>query len=638
MISPMNRDGRSLCLLYRRAHNRMRDVHGFLPQEALDELLKFLFYKDYVESNNVELYDDMASVDPGQIRKTFLKALSSRSPWVRQVWQNGIFNLSDRTLVELQHLFGSIRLAEISLDVRSAALRTFLNSDARKGLGIFLTPESVVRMMVEFVSPKPTDVILDPACGSGTFLLETARFLSRRGGERINVYGVDKNPRMLLLAEHNFGSRSGFVLRSSCADSLHGFGWSSAAPLDLLPNTVDVILTNPPFGINVTRNTGVLDLFDNEVLADPPRGRVPSEILFVEVCLRMLRPGGCLGIVLPKSVMTNERLAQQRRAVDELGFLSSIVDLPTETFASTGTQTKTVAAFFRKHEEASRRNKLVSVRICHVTNVGVDSTGRYREGNQLPDLAARLVAGDTGEPTVVVHQNISADKVLQRAHELLARHYNRRQGRKLQYFIEAINTGRTPQRNAYTNDGVFIIKVGNLTGRGIDWEPRDRNFVPFAEGAKRAASSSLTLRQGDVLLTSSAHAVRYIAKKVDVLAKVPEAYRAGGITFVGELIRVRPARDVSPYVLLAAMRHPAVRKDIQALVRGQTAHLHPCDVLDVIVPFDLHDPGEKIMKVADLLRQEADLAFRLNRVALESSRCLSDSVSEHHGDTCGRVR
>ena len=633
----MRNDGRKLGLLYQRAHDRMRDVDGFLPQEALDELLKFLLYKEYAESksySNRTLCDD-----PELIRKTFSKALSSRSTWVRQLWQNGRFNLSNRTLLDLQQMFGKVRLADVSLDVRSAALRTFLNSDARKGLGIFLTPEGVVQTMVEIASPKPTDIVLDPACGSGTFLLETVRFLSRSNHSKstFNVYGVDKNPRVLLLAEHNLGNQSRHVFRSTCADSLRGFGQSADFPLGLSPKSVDVVLTNPPFGVNVTRDTDMLDLFSGETSIEPFPGRVPSEVLFVDVCLRLLRPGGCLGIVLPRSVVTNERLAQQRRAIDRLGRLTDIIDLPTETFAVTGTQTKTVAAFFRRHAGKSH-NGAVSVRVCHVTNVGVDSTGRHRDGNQLPNLAAKFAGSSTEEePAVIAFQNIPACEVLQRAHELLSRRHGKRRGRTLRQFVEIRNTGRTPPRNAYTDDGIFIIKVGNLTGRGIDWEPRDRNFVSFAEGKKRVVGRGLTLKQGDVLLTSSAHAARYIAKKVDVLAKVPQAYRCG-VTFVGELIRIRPMQEVNPYVLLAALRHPAVREDIQALVRGQTAHLHPCDMLDVVVPFDLCDPGEEIIKIATLLRQEADLAFQLNRVAMESSRRLSGSVSEHHGDKRGHVR
>ena len=190
----------------------------------------------------------------------------------------------------------------------------------------------------------------------------------------------------------------------------------------------------------------------------------------------------------------------------------------------------------------------------------------------------------------------------------------------LREFVELANTGRTPGRSAYTDDGMFILKVGNLTGRGIDWEPRDRNFVSHVESIKRAKSHKLTLREGDILLTSSAHAARYIARKVDVVAHIPREHK--DLTFVGELIRLRPKRRVDPFILLAALRHPRVREDLQACVRGQTAHLNPNDLLEVTVPCDLLTPDQNFVKAAGLLRREADLAFQLNSVAAKASKLL----------------
>ena len=621
---PMN--SRTLSLLYKRAHDRMRDVEGLLPQEAFDELLKFLFYKDCVEiqmkaaciRNNSQLRED-----PIAIREWFSKELIARVPWITQVWPDRCFHLSDSTLLDLQRLFAHVQLTELSLDVRSTALSTFLTSDVRKGLGIFPTPEDVVRSMIEVVAPEPNDIVLDPACGTGTFLLETVRFLSTQRSKRkpLTVYGVEKNPRMLLLADLNLGYKSDLIFHRICADSLRQIGRSEVSALGLVPNSVDIILTNPPFGVTVTSDMKILDLFETgEMNLGQEQSKVPSEVLFVELCLRLLRPGGRLGIVLPRSVITNERIDRQRHMIDQLGHLTEIIDLPPETFISAGTQTTTVAAFFRKHS-VKRAQKTVSVRVCRVTNVGFDTTGRRKEGNQLPVLAAKLAEADpVGDPIMTTYSEIPPTETLQRAANLLFRRNGDRVGRALREFVEFANTGRTPGRSAYTDNGMFILKVGNLTGRGIDWEPRDRNFVSRAEGIKRAKSYKLNLHKGDILLTSSAHAARYIAKKVDVVAYIPENYE--NVTFVGEVIRLRPASDVDPFILLAALRHPRVRDDLQACVRGQTAHLNPNDLLAVTIPYDLREPDQNMTEAASLLKQEADLAFQLNLIAAQASRLL----------------
>lgn len=600
-------DARTLSSLYRRAHDRMRDVDGLHPQEAFDELLKFLFVKEYLETKS----DPSTSDGPPAWRRHFLKRINHLDTWARRFWQDGQMRLCDQTLFYLQRMFVEVQLTGLPLDVRSTALRTFLTPDIRKGLGIFLTPEDVVQAMVEIAAPTPDETVLDPACGSGTFLLETARF-NKRPTAPTTVYGVEKNPRMLLLADLNLSHHNDVCFRRACMDSLRELGRSIDPALGLRPKSVDLILTNPPFGVTVTRDTGTLDLFNS---GSSPEDRVPSEILFLQLCLSLLRPGGRLGIILPRSVITNDSLAKERRQIDKLGHLTDIVDLPTETFAATGTQTTTVAAFFRRHDGDAPTT--TTVRVCLVTNVGVDATGRSRTGNQLPFLAKRLSGYTHDEaPRVITHDDIPTGQTLQNAAQLLFRRSGRNGGNTLRQFVEFANTGRTPARNAYTESGMFILKVGNLTGRGIDWTPRERNFVSVSEGKRRGASTHLALQTGDLLLTASAHAAKYIAKKVDVVADVPkELQLIGGVTFVGELIRVRPHPDIDPYVLLAAIRHPDIREDIQASVRGQTAHLHPIDMLAVSVPWDLRSPNEDMLAIAKLLREEASKAFQLNKVS-----------------------
>ena len=596
----------------------MRDIDGLHPQEAFDELLKFFLIQESLET----VHPPYREVAANTLRHHFSCQIRQLSPWAAQLWQDAQIRLSDQMLLELRGMFANVQLTTLPLDTRSSALRTFLTPEIRKGLGIFLTPDDVARAMVEIVAPGPADTILDPACGSGTFLLETVRYVKARLAHQqpITVYGVDKNPRMLLLAELNLGRHQDVRFLGECMDSLRQLGRSDGPPFDLHSGSTDLILTNPPFGVTVTRDTGTLDLFGH---VRSTEDRVPSEILFLQLCLRLLRPGGRLGIVLPRSVLTNERLAKHRSGIDGIGHLTDIVDLPTETFAATGTQTTTVAAFFRKH--ATKRFKNVSVKVCTVTNVGVDGTGRKREGNQLPSLA-KCLAGKTHDHTFpkAVYEDISADQTLQSAAALLFRRPHRRGKKTLQQFVEIANTGRTPSRSAYAKTGTFILKVGNLTGRGIDWTPRDRNFVTVAEGARRATSAHLSLQVGDLLLTASAHASKYIAKKSDVLMYVPKEYRTPDqVTFVGELMRIRPSPDVDSFVLLAAIRHPDVRDDMQASVRGQTAHLNPADMLSINVPWDLRAPDSDVLAVANLLRRQAKIAFELDEISADISSRLA---------------
>lgn len=123
------------------------------------------------------------------------------------------------------------------------------------------------------------------------------------------------------------------------------------------------------------------------------------------------------------------------------------------------------------------------------------------------------------------------------------------------------------------------------------------------------------VRRGDIVLTSSAHSPVYIAKKVDIITDVPE-WVGGKASFVGEVMLVRAKQDrVSPMLLLAYLRQPAVAAQIQEMVRGQTAHLHPEDLASLPIPESVLDASEDWQRVEALLREEASLNDRLNELA-----------------------
>jgi type I restriction enzyme M protein len=162
---------------------------------------------------------------------------------------------------------------------------------------------------------------------------------------------------------------------------------------------------------------------------------------------------------------------------------------------------------------------------------------------------------------------------------------------------------------------MFIVKVGNHTGHGIDWKPRERNFISLAEAERRRhGKNQLTLRRGDIVLTSSAHSPRYIAKKVDIVAEIP-SFVNGDASFVGEVMRLRVQEGAAdPYLLLAFLRAPKTTERLQRMIRGQTAHLMPDDVLDLEVPESVVRGSPKLRALRKLLEREAVLAAELGDV------------------------
>ncbi len=606
-----------LAALYQDAHDAMRNIDGLQPQEAFDELLKYLLFRQVSDAAGQRVgltrtlnldggYRAGGSEAAKAIRRLFSTSFKTHHGAVREVWNDGKFRLTDPALLAIHEALLDVHFAKLSFDVRSTALRMFLGPDLRRGLGIYLTPDDVVRTIVRAAAPPADSIVLDPACGSGTFLIETVRYWREQQPKRarpVTVHGTDINARMVLLADLNLGHRSDIELRCRTMDALAA---SNEQHLDWpCPNSIDFIFTNPPFGVYVETATVGAQRFSTAGQR-APGARLQSEVLFIEQCLRWLRPGGLLAIVVPRSVMTNDKLAEARRAIDELAYLNGVLALPPETFASTGTQTNTSVLFLRKYDRKKHDHGDVEVPLVEITNVGVDATGRERAGSQLQRAAEDLGASmRTGRATGMArHVRVPKARSLSEFSNTSSRRNAGSSRRKLGDVIHLAQTGRTPARAAYTSAGVFTLKVGNLTGQGIDWSPRERNFADPA-----SVSDNLLLADGDIVLTSSAHNPKYIAQKVDIVHSIPD-FAGGRATFVGEVLRLRVKPGLmDPFALLAYLRRPETRAAIQDLVRGQTAHLRPKDLLDLPI-----EDAAAPRKLIELLREEAELARQMNIV------------------------
>lgn len=203
---------------------------------------------------------------------------------------------------------------------------------------------------------------------------------------------------MLLLSELNLGHHKSVEYRRALADSLCQ---SPATLFEELNAGCDCILTNPPFGVIMDRNRH--DMLPFQTCRDR-RGNIvkrqSSEVVFVEQCLKYLKPGRQLGIVLPRSVVTNTSLAVARQALNTLGYLEAIVNLPPETFCVAGTQTNTVVLFMRRYKSGREKEETVAIVAVDIDNVGFDATGRPCPGRPTrrdpPSLDSRTERADYG--------------------------------------------------------------------------------------------------------------------------------------------------------------------------------------------------------------------------------------------------
>ena len=623
---------RQLALLYKKSHKLMRSADGLQPQEAFDELLKYLFLRESVGPVFAPIASPILGQDyvwlnrqlVSRLRRRFKSLLKSANSWSSDLWMDQSFHLSDLALLKVHEIFDGIDFSCMDIDTRSVAINEFLSNSLRRGLGIFTTPDAVARMMAEIAAPEFPSIVLDPACGTGTFLMEIIRYWSDHCSMKgpMRVWGIDKNARMLMLSELNLGHLPRVKYFRGLADFL---SQNPTSTFGEKFRVFDYILTNPPFG--VVLDSAKIDAKSFRTCQDG-NGRAiksqQSEVVFVEQCLRYLKPGGLLGIILPRSVITNLSLKEARCAIGSQGYLESAIGLPPETFSASGTQTNTMILFIRRYKSKSELTEKIKIPFVEIENVGFDATGRWRSGSQLSGVAEVLRSAKQGvsaSKIVSILPEISKGKSISDLSGLLSCRFSVaiNKGIPLSEFVEIATIGKTPGRENYSSSGLFLVKVGNLTGRGISWESRDRNFIYGAEAGKRRKNLQYMLKKNDILLTSSAHSPVYIAKKVDMVSTIPE-WVGGEASFVGEVMMIRVKRNFDPFVLLAYLRLPSTRRNIQALIRGQTAHLHPKDLLQMRVPRYFTNLPEELLSLASQIKAEVKIFDKLNLLAHEQEQ------------------
>ena len=163
-------------------------------------------------------------------------------------------------------------LVDAERDVLADAFETFIDHALKGGQGQFFTPRNVVKMMVEILDPEDSDMIIDPACGSGGFIIESLRYLWAKLNvraekyqwdernlleEKINVAntcirGIDKDYFLSKIAKAYMaimGDGKGGVF---CEDSLERpENWDAKTQQKIDLGKFDVVLTNPPFGSKI---------------------------------------------------------------------------------------------------------------------------------------------------------------------------------------------------------------------------------------------------------------------------------------------------------------------------------------------------------------------------------------------------
>lgn len=377
-------------------HSDLRDIDGLHPDAALDELCKIILTKSHDDTTQATgvprlqragtLCDEELAAIARRCYRDAQTALASR---VRSNSGTGAFAdallCSSHALARIVEQLARFNLAVSPIDIKARAFQKVLLPALRAGLGQFFTPAPVIDFIVSVAQPSAEDLLVDPFAGSAHFLTTADRQLAKRGERLRGGVAIEKSERMIRVALTDLLLGETPNVRIECQDSLLPFSQLRA----LEPESADVILTNPPFG-SLLREQRIAQLGPFSI--SQGRKSAPLEVLGLERCLQLLRPGGRLGIVLPDGLLANPGSSYVRSWLSQHGVVRAIVSLPIETFAPFGANVKTSVLFVRKRLPGEQLTGREKVFVAVSESVGYDATGRANSDSDLGELAHKANA------------------------------------------------------------------------------------------------------------------------------------------------------------------------------------------------------------------------------------------------------
>jgi type I restriction enzyme M protein len=296
-------------------------------------------------------------------------------------------------------------------DVVGAAYEVYVGAHLKGDRGQYFTPRLIVQLLTRIVAPDEKATILDPAMGSGGFLITAMRQITsainrsnrtaraKRDGVRTmqkRLYGIDQSPKLVKVARMNMILASDGHAGLTKGDSLRPLReLPSAFPLksDTTGQRPTVILTNPPFGattehrITPDKDPDIVAQFDlahvwrpdadGKLRAAPAYANegAPPEYLFLERCVRWLAPGGKLGIVLPRGLLDNDKALPLRTFLLRETRIQAVINCHDDTFKP-HTDAKAALIYCVKKDAPSDEDDDYPIYMAISQGIGHDGLGK----------------------------------------------------------------------------------------------------------------------------------------------------------------------------------------------------------------------------------------------------------------------
>lgn len=616
----------NLQAIFKVIHNHLYTNSNLPRAERLGgEMVRLIFCKTYDELHN---HDDL------QFKAGATESDEEVAERVKSLFENvkrtydDVFDEDERLVLDSRSIayvvseLHNYSLQRTDKDAVGDAFEVFIGPALRGEKGQFFTPRNVVRLAVELVDPKPDEMVIDPACGSGGFLIialeHVWKAIDEKHGhlppEQIGsiksqaasryFFGIDKEFDLAKATKAYMaivGDGRGGVF---CADSLVSpEQWPPLQQERIKLGSFDVLLTNPPFGSKIPV-TGESILSQYELgykwrykkttgaweRTDQLRPKQVPQIVFIERCLQLLKDGGRLAIILPETYLHAPSSQYVLRFLQRWKVLH-VVDLAHDTFRPHN-NAKTVLVVLEKSTPEEDHQILFSI----ANTVGHDHNGRTlykldRDTNQpteeiddeIPDIIESVTEWRSTGKLPPSHLLFSRPWVDINQDVLVPRYYWRPYMPELNTYAHTAECDLIPM-DALCKRGIIEVSDGHGSPPAVY---KGTGTIPYVRVADiinlEVYKNPTALIPEDIYLQKKGRGIDLEVE--DLLFVKRGSYRIGSVALISPLDKqvlltkeilvfrvVQPTNewDIDAYYLVYLLTHPWVKRQIHDKVLIET--------------------------------------------------------------------
>lgn len=371
-------------------------------EQLLEEVVKVLFCKFYIDQENIKI-DDKNEIELAKAYRKVFAQVKINIPKTLGRYDEILLDPASLAYVHTRLALLTDRV--LKEDPFGDAYEVFVGDSIRGQEGQFFTPQNVVSLLVSFIKPQEGETIIDPACGSGSFLNASARSLISSNVQASvvakSIFGTDKDRYLSELAAARLSLITLSQAKVYCADSLE---WKPDDEKEFeisdSMGKFDIVLTNPPFGSKIISTSNktqkTFDLgykwdFDQTtkryVKTTELLSSVPPQVLFIERCIKLVKPGGRLGMVVPESLISSKGYKYVVQYILDNSTIKAVIGMPEALFKTSGkggTHTKTVLLVLEKNGQTL--NKRPKIFMAEAKWCGKNSRGQRIDKDDLPEI------------------------------------------------------------------------------------------------------------------------------------------------------------------------------------------------------------------------------------------------------------